>query len=728
MREIARRAWCGVFLAGYLWFVGLSTAQAHKTEKKAATSKQVEEKKAPTPKQVEEEVIVVTGTRSERRVSDTPVKTEVIREAQIEAKGARNLLEALAFEAGVRLDNQCSVCNTTGLRLSGLPSRYLLVMIDGMPVFSSLGMTYGLLQIDTMDIKQIELVKGANSVLYGTDAISGVVNIITKLPKRGGEGSGFVEVGSFGSLRLGGSVSYRKDAFSMVLTGSFTRHDRVDRDDDGVSEYTGFDRFNASMRLRYAFSARTSLIVEASFLQENRQGGAAKGSFLEVLSDFNRDADPEKGERVGARGLSETILTRRISGALRFQHILNEWVKIQTILTALSHHQDSDYEGLVYVGDQVMFFAQQSIEWNLANRLLLHGGLSYRYEGLTENLALSAYQYHQPGAYLQAEWLATPWFELVGGFRYDWHNIFGHIPTPRVAFKLAPTRWLTFRGVWGMGFRASTTFYEYAHGARPQGYQLLNEAQRPERSQSVNASVSITSGAWLNLTIEGAWNRITDPITWEVTGSEQGSQRQGDIRVFNSDGQLDVFSLEIQAQSNPLSWLRLSGSYGFYEYINKEVLVSAAPRHHFTMSVDARIPRAETRISLTGEMFLPIDLDEVYGQGFHIQGKPSLERWLNPANADLTRPKLSQSPLYGVVNLRIEQPLSPILRAFKIKPAADLALYFGIDNLLDYHQSDIDGPIFFPNVNGQAGAANIVRVWGPLRGRFFYAGLRIKGF
>lgn len=660
-------------------------------------------------------------------MSDTPVKTEVVTAQKIESKGARNLVEALAGEPGIRLDNQCSVCNTTGLRLSGLPGRYLLVMIDGLPVFSSLGLTYGLLQVDTMNIKQIEIVKGANSVLYGTDAISGVVNIITRTPKRGGEGSASFELGSFGSIRLAGYGGFRKGPFSLGMTASYTTHDRVDRDGDGISEYTGFDRINATAVMRYAFTSRTQLQLQFAFMNENRLGGAVKGSLLEIQSDFRPDADPSQGGSFGRRALSEAILTTRWGGGLKLTHRANDWLTMTTSLTAINHDQDSDYEGEVYVGNQQIFFAQQAFQFNILNRVLLQTGATYRYEGLTENRALSEYQYHMPGAYVQAEWLATRWLELVGGFRYDWHNTFGHIPTPRLAFKIAPVKGLTFRGVWGTGFRAPTTFYEYAHGARPQGYKLLNEANKPETSMSANVSATYTPGKWLSLTVEGAWNRIDDPITFEVMDRSAGQGREGDVRVFNSEGQLEVFSVEAQVQSNPLTWLQLNAGYGFYEYINRDVLVSAAPRHHITFGFDVRIPKVQTRISLTGEVFLPMDLQGVYGDGYKMKGTPSLEKWLDPSNADTTQRKLATSPTYGLLNLKIEQDLASILRLFKLRAPANISIYFGIDNLLDFHQSDLDGPIFFPaGANGAPGPADIIYIWGPMRGRFFYAGIKVS--
>jgi outer membrane receptor for ferrienterochelin and colicins len=600
-------------------------------------------------------------------------------------------------------------------------------MVDGLPVFSSLGLTYGLLQVDTMNIKQVEIVKGANSVLYGTDAISGVVNIITRVPKRGGEGSAIAEFGTFGALRLAGYGAFRKDAFSLGMKASYTTHDRVDRDGDGISEYTGFNRLNASAIARYVFSSRTKLQMRFSVLNETRLGGAAKGSLLEIQSDFRPNADPSKGETFGRRALSEAILTTRFGGGLKFSHRVSQWLTMTTSVTALHHKQDSDYEGDVYVGEQTIFFAQQAFQINILNRVLVQTGVTYRYEGLSENRALSEYQYHLPGVYAQAEWLVVRWLELVGGFRYDYHNTFGHVPTPRLGFKIAPVRGLTFRGVWGTGFRAPSTFYEYAHGARPQGYQLVNDASKPETSMSANVSVTYTPGKWLSLTLEGAWNRIQDPITFEVLDSSSTAGREGDVRVFNSDGELQVFSFEAQVQSNPVSWLQLNAGYGLYEYINRDVLVSAAPRHHLTFGVTVRIPRVGTQISANGEVFLPMDLVGVYGEGYKMRGTPTLEKWLDPSNADTSQKKLATSPTYGLINLKIEQDLASILRLFKIKAPANVSLYIGIDNLLDFHQSDIDGPIFFPvGAGGKAGPADIVYIWGPMRGRTFYAGVKLS--
>ena len=675
----------------------------------------------------EDEDVVVTGTRTKKRIKDTPVKTELVRAEQIEAKGAVNLAQALAFEPGVRIDNQCSICNTTAIKLSGLPGRYTLVMVDGLPVYTSLGLVYGLLQMDTANIKQVEVVKGANSVLYGTDAIGGVVNVITMEPKEGGQGAVFVEGGSFGSLRIGGYAGYGKGPLSITTVASYSQHDKVDREGDGISEYAGFDSLNASFTGRYRFSARASLMLNASVTHENRQGGGL-GSIIEVLNDYKANPDTTKGESYGRRAFTETILTRRYGGGALLKVQATDSVELTTQLVGISHRQDSDYEGEVYVGDQTVVFAAQQVGWQALASLHLLGGVTYRYEGLSENLAVSEYHYHIPGLFLQGDWSPLSWLELVPGFRFDYHNEFGAVPTPRIALKVAPLDWLTLRTVFGTGFRAPTTFYEYAHGVRPQGYTLhVADDIGPENSIGSNTSVTLDLGRKLNVTAEFGYNRITDPITVEVAEAASGSVKEGDVVVDNADGSLAVYATELQVQSQPLSWLALSAGYGYYAYDNAEVLVSAPPEHQATLAVTFDIKKIGTRINVAAEIVGPMDLSEVYGEGYNLQaGLKGIDAWLDhEANADPNNPKLKESPTYGLLNLRLEQNLGPLMSGAPF--GKEISLYFGVDNLLDYHQSDTETPLYFPADDaGKPTPADVVYIWGPMRGRYIYGGVKLK--
>lgn len=128
------------------------------------------------------EQVVVTGTRTQHYVKSVPVRTEVVTSQALQNKNAWNVFEALEGVPGIRVENQCQSCNFTMVRMQGLGSEHTQVLINGQPVYSGLASVYGLEQIGTGDVDRIEVVKGAGSALYGSSAIAGAINIITREP------------------------------------------------------------------------------------------------------------------------------------------------------------------------------------------------------------------------------------------------------------------------------------------------------------------------------------------------------------------------------------------------------------------------------------------------------------------------------------------------------------------------------------------------------------------
>ena len=119
---------------------------------------------------------------------------------------------------------------------------------------------------------------------------------------------------------------------------------------------------------------------------------------------------------------------------------------------------------------------------------------------------------------------------------------------------------------------------------------------------------------------------------------------------------------------------------------------------------------------MSAQVFGPADLEAVYGPGYNALPGTDIQGWLDEANADLNSPKRRDSPWHGVLDVRVEQHLWN-----------GLSIFLGVDNLLDYHQSDEEGPLFFPAADdGSATPADVVYIWGPLRGRFFYGGLKLE--
>ncbi|MBU1220681.1 TonB-dependent receptor [Myxococcota bacterium] len=659
----------------------------------------------------EDENIVVTATLTARRIKDVPVKTEVISARKIQEKGATNLVKALDHELGVVVENGCSICAATQIRLSGMPGRYTLYLIDGMPLYSSLGSTYGLAGVPSASIGKVEIVKGGSSVLYGTDAIGGIVNVILKNPISKFN-SAEIRIGTHEEYLLSAvSSSFRKnflrkgDFFGIMAYASFENKGRHDRDGDGLTEIPEMQRSSAAITMRYKMFDGLVLKFRSSVMHENRQGGGT-GSLLEVMADW----DPHTA--TGMRGISETILSRRIENAF-----IAEWnhKRIRAMLNAawVYHFQDSDYEGEYYKATQHIFYANPFVNINLGKNYSLTTGGSIRVEHLSENVAVSDYNYVMTGVFAEGAFKIGKKFEFLHGIRFDHHNEYGEVITPRLAAKYAPIKDLTFRASAGTAFRAPTTFYEYNHGVHAAGYSIEMAADKAETSMGGNASIVYSGIKGWNLTFEASYNKVKNAIALE--SSDDGSI----ITVFNVPVDLKVMGMEFQIEGKITSGLKLQLGYGTYKYQDPEnVQQTVPPSQQFTGSLSYRFRRFS--MNLSGKILAPMKLREAYGYAYNPVSGATIGELIDPATgADLNSPKREKSPWFGTANIVME---------YRINQSA--TVYFGIDNIFDYHQSDIEGPIMFPSSTGAAGGApmplDVVYIWGPMEGRCVYGGLRLN--
>ncbi len=163
------------------------------------------------------EQLVVTATRTQHFVKNVPVRTEVITSKAIENKNATNLYQALEGTPGVRVENQCQASNFTMVRMQGLGAEHTQILIHGQPMYSGLAGVYGLQQLSTVDVDKIEVVKGAGSALYGSGAVAGAINIVTKEPSFEPELTLDIQAGSYGTNRYDISSSMRNEKGNIGL-------------------------------------------------------------------------------------------------------------------------------------------------------------------------------------------------------------------------------------------------------------------------------------------------------------------------------------------------------------------------------------------------------------------------------------------------------------------------------------------------------------------------------
>lgn len=213
------------------------------------------------------------GTARAGSLRDDIVKTESLDEAAIARTGATNINEALDKNPGISVQVECSICNVRNVLLNNLPGRYTTLMIDGVPIFSSVSSAYGLDSVSVYGLERIDVARGAGASLIAPEALSGVVNLVTKRPQFA-ENKARVQLGSFGSQQADAYLARTFDGGAVTATMNYNRHDSVDGDGNGVSEYSGYNRKLAGIGYFLDDVGGFRLRGRLDVVNEKRGGGA----------------------------------------------------------------------------------------------------------------------------------------------------------------------------------------------------------------------------------------------------------------------------------------------------------------------------------------------------------------------------------------------------------------------------------------------------------------------
>jgi outer membrane receptor for ferrienterochelin and colicins len=431
--------------------------------------------------------IVVTGTRTEKKLSDVPVRTELIKRQEIEKTASRTLADAVEFTCGVRVENDCQNCNFSQLRLLGLEGPYSQILVDGLPLMSSLAAVYGIEHIPARSIERIEIIKGGGSALYGPGAVAGVVNVITREPKESGSEFDvlYEDIDGVPSRSVSGSSDIVSEDGKTQLSflGQMDTRDGYDRDNDGFTELSKRDMQSMGMKWRQFVGDSSDLTLAYSHTYEDRRGG----NNLNV-PEFMAD-------------VAESIQSTRESTSLSWSSAISENFDYRLTGAFVSTDRDSYYgadmdtnaygssKNPLYILDSQFnhYYGAHTLTW----------GGQYTMEELKDKQP--AYnrttndEYKDVGFYVQDDWAITDTVSFIPGARVDKHSeIDDHILSPRVALKWSPQDALSVRTSYATGFRAPQVFDEDLHITQVGGEgQVIRNASNLEEE----SSQSFTLGA-----------------------------------------------------------------------------------------------------------------------------------------------------------------------------------------------------------------------------------------
>jgi len=513
---------------------------------------------------------VVTGTRTEKCLKEAPVQTDLITAEEIRELDARNVGEALNLLPGVYVD---STPLGSGVWIQGIDPKRVLILIDGERVIGTNDGVVDLDQLDTVGVERIEVIKGASSALYGTDAIGGVVNIITQKPQAPPSVSALGEYGRFNQARIQGGAQGKYKSLGASTYVGYRRSDGFDLNPDTPgTDGDRFENLTAGGLVSLDIASPVAAYIGGRFFRQQRANlrstlypGTDEWSIEEV-----RDLETRYSLRAGLDvdlGSTDELTVRfyyqEFQGRPEFDTLGSPTLTAKEAANRL-------------------FDAQAVARFFLFDKHLLVAGV----ESMTETLQVDTFKSDTTGTitrieevpgeqntnvdlYVQDEWMVHPTFSLIAGVRGQWNETYGVHVLPSGSLFYRPVDGVNLRASCGMGFRAPSLkerFYLLDHSSL--GYIVEgNPDLDPEKSLSVNAGVEFFHPArwqrkvgWLQgavFRLGGFYNRLTDLIATELTEGELLEFRYSNIDSAYTAG------CETSVDLLFLDYFSVYGSYTF---------------------------------------------------------------------------------------------------------------------------------------------------------------------
>ena len=463
--------------------------------------------------------IVVSATRNETNRRKTSTVVNVASTKLFEGTASANLSEAMNFQSGLRVENTCGNCGAPQLRINGLEGQYSQILLDSRAIFSSLAGVYGLDLMPVAMVERVEVIRGGGSALFGSSAIGGVVNIITKDPVRNtlslSNTTNIMEDGTPDiNTSLGGAFVSDDYKFGAYVFGQIKYRDGYDRNDDEFTDITRLRSETAGFRAYYKTSAHSRLSAEYHHIHDFRRGGN------------NLDKAPHMTD------ICEQVDHNIDGGGLRWdffpnmRHRASIYASAQGISRSSYFGTDGD-ENAYGTSKDLMLVAggQYTYNYKLGLPAELTAGVEYNFNSLNDYYIATERTLDQQtstiGLFAQNEWKSDKINVLIG-FRLDKHNMIKNpVFSPRANVRYSPIDDLGLRLSYSSGYRAPQAYNEDLHiDALNHTVSLiqLSENLEPEKSHSMSASVDYYHNfgkLQTNILVEGFYTILDKVFTLE---------------------------------------------------------------------------------------------------------------------------------------------------------------------------------------------------------------------
>ncbi|REJ80416.1 MAG: TonB-dependent receptor [Bacteroidetes bacterium] len=602
--------------------------------------------------------VVITGTMREVNRAESPVPVDIISPKFFQKNPTPSLFESVGMINGVQPQINCNVCNTGDIHINGMEGPYTMILIDGMPIVSSLSSVYGLSGIPNSMVERIEVVKGPASSLYGSEAMGGIINVITKSALKSPVFSFDLFTTSWleHSADLSAKISKGKN-HGLLGVNYFNYNNPIDNNDDGFTDVTLQDRISVFNKWDFGRPSGKVASLAGRFVYEDRWGGQ-----MNWKREF-RGTDSVYGE---------SIYTARYELVGTYQLPLKEKVFSQWSYTW--HRQNSFYGTTSFNALQPVAFGQVYLDKSLGKdkKHNFLGGLSMRYTYYDDNSittlsedGLTNTPVHTPipGVFVQDEWTLSHKHRLLTGYRFDYDKNHGTVHSPRIAYKLTLNKNNILRLSSGTGFRVVNLFTEdHAALTGSREVQIIEDLD-PERSLNANLNFvktipgqNLFAGFDASLFYSYYSNKIIadldsdyDKIIYRNLNGHavsRGVSFNADfsllipIKILLGVTYMDVFNIELDEHFQEIKERQLFAP----EWSGNFVITYSAPTG-LVFDITGKV---------NGPMRLPV---------FENDFRPNFSPWFCVANFQLTKKTKRNLEIYaGVKNIFDFVPQNPLMR------------------------------------------------------------------
>jgi len=480
------------------------------------------------------EEIVITSTRNRRGFEQQPTRVEVLGGEEINEKANMkpgDIRMMLNESTGIHVQQTSATSFNSNIRIQGLNGKYTQLLRDGLPMYGGFSSGLGLLQIAPLDLQQVEVIKGANSTLYGGGAIAGLVNLVTKKPGIEPETSMLLNATSAGGLDASGFHTSTQGSLGKRIFASYNKSDAYDSADNGFSAIPEFERWTLNPHL-FIEGSNSQFSLGFNAVKENRIGG---------------DMDYIDGDR-NAAAYFEKIATDRFSTQLEYISQLQSGNEFVIRNSVNQYKQDLKVPEHFFKGTQLSSFSEahllgsgEFMDWVVGLNLWTE---KFDQDILSSPLALD-FNSQTVGVFAQGTFSLSELWSVEGGLRFDSTSEYGSLFLPRVSLLYKPSAHTTLRIGGGSGYKEPTLFGEESEVIQYRGILPLEMEQLvAEESAGLNIDLNrefiLASGATLDINLLLFTTRVDNPLRLVDVGNKQFAYRQPDDFLETQGAELGV--------------------------------------------------------------------------------------------------------------------------------------------------------------------------------------------